>query len=501
MWLPVKITRNNKAFILALLGMLSVLPGRSSAAIIKGPHLQSLRTDGVTVVWEQETAGPGTVTVNGTVYSSPGTQTLHEVTITGLSQDTTYNYVVDSDGVTDGGTFTTAQTDPLACFTFLASGDNRSTTLEHGLVVDALIAETAARFLINTGDMMSSGEVAADWQMFFDIEYPLIKDMPWYSTIGNHEEDNGSLPVFYTDYMAPPTDTSGTENYYSFVYANTAFIVLDGHVEVVPVLGGFNATQMNWLNAQLAQYSGDPAVQHIFVFTHEPPYSSKDGRFGNYNLRELLREPADIFVTSGVDAVITGHDHYLERGESPAGIRYYIMGGGGAPLYGNDSEGNLGSKPATLGGLFTDAHTVHYAMSIHGYMRVTVCNGQVDAEVVGITDITNPSGPTVAVVDTLSWNTGDITPPGPDAGVPDAGAPDSSAPQSDAAATADAAPSTDADAPLPDAQTPGVDASDPPPQANDAGCGCRQTGGDTTGLAWGFGLLLLGWLWRRRYSR
>lgn len=492
-----QITINYKILAAVLLGLMAGLPGRADAAIIKGPHLQALRTDGITVVWQQENAGPGSVTINGTVYSSPGAQTLHEVAITGLTPDMTYSYTVDSDGVTDSGTFTTAQSDPLACFEFLAVGDNRSIHENHGLVVETLVAETNARFLMNTGDMVSSGEIGADWQFFFDIEYPLIKNMPWFPTIGNHEEDSGTLPAFYTDYLAPPTDTSGTENYYSFVYANSAFIVLDGHVEVVPVIGGFSASQMTWLNAELAQHSGDPAVQHIFVFTHEPPYSSKDGRTGSYHLRELLRDASDIFVTHGVDAVITGHDHYLERGESPAGIRYYIMGGGGAPLYANESEGDLGSKPATWEGLFTDAHTVHYAQSIHGYMRVTVCNGQVDTEVVGITDITNPSGPTVTVMDTLSWNTGDITPPGPDAGVADAGVPDAETPQPDAAVTADAALSPDADAPGPDG-SPGADASTPPPAANDGGCGCRQTGGGAPGLVFGLGLLLLGWLRCRR---
>lgn len=498
-----QITRNTGIFAAAVLGLLTGMPDRAAAVIIKGPHLQALRTDGITVIWEQENAGPGSVTINGTVYSSPGSATIHEVVITGLIPDTTYNYTVDGDSITDSGTFTTAQSDPLACFEFLVVGDNRSIHADHTTVVATLLAETGARFLMNTGDMISSGEVAADWQFYFDIEYPLIKDMPWYPTIGNHEEDGGSLPVFYTDYLAPPTDTSGTENYYSFVYANSAFIVLDGHVDVVPLLGGFSATQMTWLNAQLTQHSSDPAVQHIFVFTHEPPYSSKDGRWGSYQLRELLRETSDIFAIHGVDAVFTGHDHYMERGESPAGIRYYVMGGGGAPLYGNESEGNLGAKGPTLEGLFTDAHTVHYAQSIHGYTRVTVCNGQVDTEIVGITDITNPSGPTVSIMDTLGWNTGDIT-PGSDAGV-DAGVDDGSTPQPDAAATSDAAPGDDGSAPGDDGSTPGADgttpgadASTPPPGANDGGCGCRHTGSNAPGLAFALGLLLLGWLRRRR---
>ncbi len=493
--MPLKTLRHIGATAFIAAGLMLLQPSHSRADIIKGPHLQNLRTDGITVVWQQENPGPGSVTINGTVYSSAASQTLHEVAVTGLTADTTYSYTVDADGVSDNGTFTTAQSDPLACFTFLAVGDNRSIHADHAMVVSTLQAETGIRFLMNTGDMVSSGEIGADWQFYFDIEYPLLKNMPWYPCIGNHETDNSTLPSYYTDFLAPPTDTSGSENYYSFVYANSAFIVLDFHVDIVPVLGTLSNAQMSWLQSELTQHQANPAVQHIFVFVHEPPYSSKDGRAGNYQVRELLRESSDLFAVHGVDAVITGHDHYMERGEAPSGIPYYIMGGGGAPLYANESEGNLGYKGPTLEGIFTDAHTVHYAQSIHGFLRITVCNGQVDTEVVGITDITNPSGPTVSVVDAHGWNTGDIT-PGPDAGAQDAGVPD-------AAPQADAAPPVDAETPGPDgaaqtdADAPAADAAPVPPGAQDSGCSCRHTGGSSTpGLLFVLGLLL--WGWRRR---
>ncbi|MFH2011068.1 MAG: metallophosphoesterase family protein [bacterium] len=469
----------------ATLLLLSGLSGTSDAGIIKGPYLQALRTDGITILWQQQNATTGTVTINGSSLGSPS-GTLHEVVVTGLSPDTTYTYTVDSDGETDSGTFTTAPSDPLACFAFLALGDNRSIHADHTTVVNAVLQNEAGMgFLMNTGDLVSSGEVGSDWQFFFDIEYPLIKDLPFYPTIGNHEEDGGSLPSFYTDHLAPPTDTSGTENYYSFVYANSAFIVLDGHVDIVPLIGNFSANQLSWLNAELAQHSADPTIQHIFVFSHEPPYSSADNRTGNYYLRELLRQASSAFAVHGVDAVICGHDHYIERGASPVGVRYYIMGGGGAPIYNNNSVGNLGSKPATIAGLFTDAHDVYFAQEIHGYMRVTVCNGQVDVE---IKDTTNN------VLDTESWNTGDILPPGPDAGVPDAGLP-----QSDAAPTQDDAAPTqgDAETSTPDSAAPQPD-SGATPGTPDSGCSCRQSSGGAPGGA--VVLLLLGLLWRRRRS-
>ena len=387
---------------LTALGIVLAVPSQAGAAIIKGPHLQDVRTDGVTVVWEQTNAGPGSVTIDGKELKSPDSKTLHEVVVSGLKAASSYSYTVQADGDKANGSFGTAPANPVCPFTFVVAGDNRSDHVSHQLVVDAIIKELPLAFLQNTGDMVSSGEVAADWQSFFDIERALIKNVPWYPLVGNHEEDGGKLPAFYPNLMAPPTTTSGNEAYYSYTYANSAFIVLDGHVNVKEELFGvwtnFDDKQLAWLAQVLGQYSADPAIQHIFVLNHEPPYSSKEGRFGNHAMR--LLNP--LFAQHKVDAIISGHDHYLERGESPQGLRYYIMGGGGAPLYKNESEGNLGSKGPGAIPWFDDLHTVHFAKKTHGYLLVSVANGQVDAEVKDI------SG---NVLDTLSWNTGDVVDP------------------------------------------------------------------------------------------
>ncbi|MBW2533834.1 MAG: metallophosphoesterase, partial [Deltaproteobacteria bacterium] len=375
------------------------------ADLVKGPHLQDLRTDGVTIVWEQQSSGAGTVSISGSDYTSSASGLLQEVRITGLSPATTYDYTLQTDGVTASGSFATAPSEPLSSIRFVVMGDNRTDPVAHESVVSAVLAEGPVDFVLNTGDMVASGEVAADWQQFFDVEQPLIQNTAWYPLIGNHEEDGGDLPHFYTDYLAPPTDTSGLEGYYSFAYANSAFVVLDGHVNTVDVLFGlwrnFDDTQRAWLDTVLGQYQADPAVQHIFVLNHEPPYSSSPGRSGMHALRLLL----PMFESYGVDALFSGHDHYLERGESPKAIPYFIMGGGGAPLYDNSSEGNLGFKAAMAIPWLDDAHTVHFARKAYGYLLVDVCNGQVD------TTVKDTSG---NVLDTFGWNTGDVAPGGCD---------------------------------------------------------------------------------------
>ncbi len=491
----------------AALGLVTALAASAITAstahgsVIKGPHLQDLRQDGITILWEQDSAGTGTVTIDGNALPSPS-QLIHEVVVTNLSPATTYSYTVEADGETYNGSFTTAPSVPLSPVSFVVVGDNRTDHIAHGALVSALSAEPPLDLVINTGDMVSSGEVAADWQSFFDIEHSFILNTPWYPTIGNHEEDGGDLPHFYTDYLAPPTTTSGKEEYYSFTYANTAFLVLDGHVNVDDLLvyENFDATQLAWIDTMLAQYSADPAIQHIFVFNHEPPYSSKAGRAGSRALRFLFPK----FVQYGVDAVISGHDHYLERGESLGanpGVRYWIMGGGGAPLYANESVGNLGYKAATFLGWFEDEHNVSFAMENHGYMTLSICNGQVD------TAVKDTQG---NVVDTLSWNTGDVAPGGCEgtgtggaggAGTGGAGATGGSG---GAGTGAEAGfGGTGGTTSTSSGMTSTSSGASPGATGDDGGCSCALPGGRSSSLIGLTSLLALvgGWVGRRRTLR
>ncbi len=444
----------------ALLVPLLLSPA-SRADIIKGPHLQDIRQDGVTIIWEQDNASTGAVTINGQVYESSVNHTLHEVVITGLEPGQLYDYTVTGDATSDEGSFRTAPADPLAPFAFIVYGDNRSHHENHVLVVDALLAAEPFELLVQTGDMIASGEIAEDWQFFFDIEYPLLKYVPVYPTVGNHEEHEGYVPGHYTDYLAPPSAGSGTEAYYSYTYGNAAFIHLDGHVNVDGVIfGGYNdfdQAQQEWLLETLIGYADDSRIQHIFVANHEPPYSSSPGRSGSRAMRKLN----PLFAHYGVEAVFSGHDHYLEAGVSEEGVRYFIMGGGGAPLYENSNEDSPGYKPPTALPWLDDGRTVHFARSVLGYTRFQIENGQVDVE---IFDETNTS------LYSVSWNSGDVDPGGQvDAGVPS---------------------QTDAALPPPPSTSP----------SDDKGCGCRSTdpGAGLTGLISVALLVLLSWIRRRR---
>lgn len=206
-----------------------------------------------------------------------------------------------------------------------------------------------------------------------------------FPAVGNHEEDGGRAELFGR-YFAPPTESSGKEEYYAFTYGNSRFIVMDTHVH--DISGGPNFEQGAWLDRELqADHAG---VAHKFVVMHHGPYSSKPGRSGNWAVVTFW---LDKFKAAGVGMVISGHDHYYERGEDGRGMRYAIVGGGGAPLY--DTEG-----PGSRGG-----REIFVSRSVLSFVTVTVMGGRVEGCAKGVDG---------AAIDCFAW--GEAAPGEPDGG-------------------------------------------------------------------------------------
>ncbi|NOZ00606.1 MAG: metallophosphoesterase family protein [Deltaproteobacteria bacterium] len=367
-------------FCLALVGALVVLsPLASAATLTKGPYLQDLRVDGVTVVWETDTDSAGVLEYGptealGSASASGPSGTHHEVRLAGLDAATLYHYRINVDGQPAGqaGTFVTAP-DKKAPFTFLAFGDNRSDPNAHALIVSRMLQHQPA-FIINTGDMVSDGKVEDQWTDFFKIEAEQVRDTVMWPTVGNHEEDNHKVPAPYLRLMVPPESAKDHPSYYSFDYSNSHFIVLDHHAEMEAGVDCifriqafdecFSADQLAWLKADLAAANQNDGVDNVFVIAHMGPYSSKKGRSGSAQLRALL----PLFASSKVSMIISGHDHYYEHGHTSNGLNYVITGGGGAPLY--ETQGTVGATPYP--------HKIMVSTSVYNFISVYVAGQQVD---------------------------------------------------------------------------------------------------------------------------
>jgi hypothetical protein len=143
---------------------------------------------------------------------------------------------------------------------------------------------------------------------------------------GNHEYMSGAGAYF--DYFGDKAGPSGL-GYYSYTVGPWRVVALNSEAPSGP-----GSAQAVWLRSELTTR---PTLCTA-VYWHRPLFSS--GANGdNPDLRELWRTLYEL----DVDVVINGHDHTYERfapqdpdgrPEPQRGIRQFIVGTGGAPLYG-----------------------------------------------------------------------------------------------------------------------------------------------------------------------
>jgi hypothetical protein len=307
-----------------LIGVGSARAG-DSTRFRKGPYLQNVSASSVTLMWETERPLPAVVEI----LSPPGRKPIqvpadevHEVVIDGLERGRRYQYAVTVAGQRVTGDFATAP--PAgAPFSFIVFGDSRDSSGGHQRVVDR-IRDEVPDFLLGTGDMVNEGEKDQDWQTFFDIERELLRENVLYPSLGNHDrQGRGRTADNFRKYFSLPENSPDPERYYAFTYASGRFLILDSNAHSFAL-----TDQTEWIEQQLQAARLDPNIRHIFVSMHHPPYSvSLHG--GQEELREAW---TPLFEKYQVAAVFSGHDHVYSRAEA-SGVRYFVSGGGGAPLY------------------------------------------------------------------------------------------------------------------------------------------------------------------------
>jgi acid phosphatase type 7 len=295
--------------------------------MLKGPYLQDLAPTSITVMWQLDQAAPARITVEG-----PGgpraldvaAARLGEATIDRLVPSSRYRYRVDTAGHSWTGEFATApEVGADVPFSFIVMGDTRNGVDAHRRVVER-IAQEVPDFVLGTGDMVDDGYRQDQWQQFFDVETPLLRDNVYFPAVGNHDrQGRGRTADSYRLYFSVPDNGGDTSRYYGFSYAAARFLVLDSNEYSYAL-----SDQTAWLERELIAARQDPAIHHVFAVMHHPPFSiALHG--GNRDLRERW---APLFEKYQVTAVFSGHDHVYERAEHN-GIRYFVSGGGGAPLY------------------------------------------------------------------------------------------------------------------------------------------------------------------------
>jgi len=238
---------------------------------------------------------------------------------------------------------------------FAVYGDMRGGHAEHAEIIRAIEKE-ALDFIVVTGDLVLRGTDAGDWQRFFEVSAKLLAQTSYYPVAGNHDlGHSGDERRRLTElFELPPGPSSRPSwgSWYSFDVADLHFVMLDSNSYE-------HEAQLDWLREDLdaARARGARA---IFAATHDGPYSRGIHR-GNRVAQERY---VPVLVDHGVAMLFSGHDHLYQRGEV-GGLRYFVSGGGGAPLYSVRCGGKR-QRPCEV------PDGMKHVASAHHYLEITV---------------------------------------------------------------------------------------------------------------------------------
>jgi 3',5'-cyclic AMP phosphodiesterase CpdA len=249
----------------------------------------------------------------------------HAVALTGLDPGSTYHYRVRGVGeASTSGSFRTAPEGEDSRFGFAVVGDSGSGG-KGQLEVARLLERLGPDLILHTGDVVyPTGEERHYDRRFFAPYRRLIRTVPVFPVLGNHDVSKGQAAAFLENFHPPLDSPRSTKRYYSFDWGNAHFVALDSELYYGDK-GSGPEQQKNFLEQDLAATRKRWRV----VFLHRSPYgSSRHG--GDRKVREAL-EP--LFAKLGVDLVFGGHDHVYERTMPIRGVTYVVSGGGGRRLY------------------------------------------------------------------------------------------------------------------------------------------------------------------------
>jgi len=348
--------------------------------MLKGPYLQDLAPHSITVMWQMDQLAPAKLTVigpGGARTQDVPPSRIAEARIENLQPSSRYRYTVEAAGQRWDGEFATApEAGKDVPFSFIVVGDSRGGVEQHRRVVQRMSQEVPD-FVLGTGDMVDEGFRQDQWQQFFDVENTLLRDNVYFPALGNHDrQGRGRTADTYRAFFSVPENGNDTERYYAFTYGSSRFLVLDSNAYSFAL-----TDQTSWLERELVAARQDLEIRHIFVVMHHPPYSiSLHG--GAVDLRERW---TPLFERYDVSAVFSGHDHVYTRAEEN-GVRYFVTGGGGAPLYPRRPK----SSPIDIAAVKKFERVLHY-------LRCTVTGNRIEVSAVRADGTT---------IETTTWTDG-----------------------------------------------------------------------------------------------
>jgi 3',5'-cyclic AMP phosphodiesterase CpdA len=194
----------------------------------------------------------------------------------------------------------------LTPWSFAVMGDIQAAMPTVHEVFARISAEPGPRFVLSTGDVVDRGR--EDEYVMFEEQLAAL-DLPFYSTIGNHELW-GDIDRWYTRFGRATVH---------FDFRGVAFSLVDS------ASAGIDPTTGAQLDAWLDEHAAD---LHIFA-THYPPLDPIGVRQGSFASRREAQTLLARLAATSVDLTLYGHLHTYTSFTN-AGIPAHVSGGGGA---------------------------------------------------------------------------------------------------------------------------------------------------------------------------
>jgi tartrate-resistant acid phosphatase type 5 len=290
--------------------------------------------------------GKGELRIDNRTFPAEG----NWVIASGLKPDTEYEYEVLVDGkqvAKDKIRTLPAKTDRLA---FFVIGDYGNGSRHQRSVAKAMWDEykkrrdsnNPVRFVLTTGDNIyvdltwrgfrNSGNEDRHWvPKFFEPYEELIRQIPFYPTLGNHDgnesESRGDLAV-YLDNFFFPMEKAG--RHYSFTVGglaeffglDTTSISEDGEEFTTFLADG---EQSKWLAKTITESKAPWKIPYF----HHPPFTAGPRHGSSYR---ALEHWVRLFSKTGVKVVFNGHEHNFQMSQVndwTGGVLYIVTGAGG----------------------------------------------------------------------------------------------------------------------------------------------------------------------------
>ena len=261
---------------------------------------------------------------------------MHRAVVRGLTAGKTYTYEITGDGGSNvTGSFRTDDGDDK--ISFIAIADVQASSLENFLkgvrtAQAALDKSPDADFVANLGDF-TNDSTNEEWNYYAEAFDGFDSRVTLAPISGNHD----GLGVWHWFENMFCLDTSeSVQNLngvnYSYDYGNAHFAVLNTNDAL-----SVSLSQLRWLYNDMRSTDKDWKI----VFMHKSPYTlGKDGKWPDaLYLKETLTRVCEL---TGVDLVMSGHDHQYLRTKSlknnrvvpeGEGVTYVLSGTAGSKRY------------------------------------------------------------------------------------------------------------------------------------------------------------------------